>query len=122
MQDGPAWSYRDVTLSNALAVWGPVTGGDRAYYRWLRLRFQESCGASYRADVADPELESWRNSVAIQRSKEYFDRRYVKKTAIYTFVVGDVVLMNIKKFLSNIKNVEVRWIGPCTIVQEQPGK
>ena len=27
------------------------------------------------------ELASWRNSVAIQRSKEFFDRRYVKKTA-----------------------------------------
>ena len=39
------------------------------------------------------------------RSREYFDRRYVKKTALYTFKVEDVVLLNIKKRLSNIKNV-----------------
>ena len=68
------------------------------------------------------ELASQRNSGAIQRSKEYFDRKYVKKTTPYTFVVGDVVLMNIKKRLSDIKNVGVRWIGPCTVVYERPGK
>ena len=68
------------------------------------------------------ELASQKNSGAIQQSKEYFDRRYVKKAALYTFVVGDVVLMNIKKRLPNIKNVGVHWIGPCTIIYEQPGK
>ena len=56
------------------------------------------------------------------RSKEHFDRRYVKKATPYTFVVGDVVLMNIKKRLSNIKNVGVCWISPCTVIYEQPGK
>ena len=68
------------------------------------------------------ELASQRNSGAIQRSKEYFDRRYVKKATPYTLVVGDVVLMNIKERLSNIKNIEVCWIVPCTVVYEQPGK
>ena len=68
------------------------------------------------------ELASQRNSGAIQQSKEYFDRRYVKKATLYTFVVGDVALMNIKKHLSNIKNVKVCWIGPCTVIYEQPGK
>ena len=68
------------------------------------------------------ELASQKNSGAIQRSKEYFDRKYVKKATPYTFVIGDVVLMNIKKRLSDIKNVGVRWIGPCTVVYERPGK
>ena len=68
------------------------------------------------------ELASQKNSGATQRSKEYFNRRYVKKAAPYTFIVGDVVLMNIKKRLSDIKNVGVRWVGPCTVVYELPGK
>ena len=68
------------------------------------------------------ELASQRNSGAIQRSKEYFDRRYVNLATPYTFVVGDVVLMNTKKRLSDIKNVRVCWIGPCTVVYERPGK
>ena len=32
------------------------------------------------------------------------------------------MLMNIKKCLSDIKNVGVRWIGPCTVVYKRPGK
>ena len=38
------------------------------------------------------------------------------------FVVGSVVLMNIKNRLKDLKNVGVRWIGPCTVVYERPGK
>ena len=68
------------------------------------------------------KLASQKNLGAIQQSKEYFDRRHVKKAAPYTFVVGGVVLMNIKKCLLHIKNVGVCWIGPCTVVYEQPGK
>ena len=36
--------------------------------------------------------------------------------------MGDVVLMNVKQCLSDLKNVVLRWIGPCTIVYERPGK
>ena len=36
--------------------------------------------------------------------------------------MGDVVLMNIKQWLSDLKNVGVRWIGPCTVVYERPVK
>ena len=36
--------------------------------------------------------------------------------------MGDIVLMNIKKRIRDIKNVGVRWIGPCTVVYERPGK
>ena len=61
------------------------------------------------------ELESQKNSAAIQNSKEYFDRKYVNKTTLYTFVVKDVVLMNFKKRLSNIKNMAMQWIGLCTV-------
>ena len=38
------------------------------------------------------------------------------------FAVGNVVLMNIKKLIKDIKNVGVRWIGPCMVVYERPGK
>ena len=63
-----------------------------------------------------------KNAASIERSREYFNRKYVKKTVPYSFVVGDVVLMNVKRRLSDLKNVGVRWIGPCTIVYERPGK
>ena len=33
----------------------------------------------------------------IQKSREYFDRKYVKKLGVHLFAVGNVVLMNIKK-------------------------
>ena len=65
------------------------------------------------------ELAGSRNSRAVQQTKEYFDQKYVKKRIPYMFVVGDVVLMNIKDWLKDIKNVGVRWIGPCTVVYEQ---
>ena len=38
----------------------------------------------------------------VQQSKEYFDQKYVKKSIPYMFVVGDVVLMNIKNCLKDL--------------------
>ena len=62
-----------------------------------------------------------KNRVSVQRSKENFDRKFVKKTQPHDFVVGDIVLMNIKKRIKDIKNVKVQWIGPCTVVYKRPG-
>ena len=45
---------------------------------------------------------------SVRRSKEYFNREYVKKTSPHDFLVGDIVLMNIKKRIRDIKNVGVR--------------
>ena len=50
-------------------------------------------------------LAGSRNSRAVQQSKEYFDRKYVKKSILYMFVVRDLVLLNIKNCLKDIKNV-----------------
>ena len=63
-----------------------------------------------------------KNAASIERSWEYFNCKYVKKTVPYSFVVGDVVLMNVKQQLSDLKNMGVRRIGPCTIVYKHPGK
>ena len=63
-----------------------------------------------------------KNAAFIEKSQKYFAWKYVKKTDPYLFFVGDVVLMNVKQQLSDLKNVSVRWIGPCTIVYERPGK
>ena len=60
--------------------------------------------------------------MSLQRSKEYFDRMFVKKSQPYNFAVGDIVLMNVKKRIKDIKNVGVWWIGPCTVVYERPGQ
>ena len=54
--------------------------------------------------------------------KEYFDRKFVKKRQQHNFVVGDIVLMNVKKRIKDIKNVGVQWIGPCTVVYKRPGQ
>ena len=54
----------------------------------------------------------------IQKSLDYINRKYVKKTGTHLFAIGSVVLMNIKKRIKDIKNVVVRWfrwIGPCTV-------
>ena len=58
----------------------------------------------------------------MQWLKEYFDRKFVKKTQPQNFVGGDIVLMNIKKKMKDIKNVGVQWIGPCTVVYKRPGQ
>ena len=58
----------------------------------------------------------------MQRSKEYFDRKFVKKSQPHNFVVGDIVLINVKKRIEDIKNVGVQWIGPCTVVYKRPGQ
>ena len=50
-----------------------------------------------------------------------FFKKYVKKAGTHQFAIGNVVLMNIKKRVKDIKNVGVRWIGPCTVVYERPG-
>ena len=70
--------------------------------------------------IQEQELE--KNAASVERSWEYFNHKYVKKTVPYSFVAGDVVLMNVKQQLSDLKNMGVRWIGPCTIVYKQPGK
>ena len=36
--------------------------------------------------------------------------------------MGDIVLMNIKKRSRDIKNVGVRWLGPCMVAYERPGE
>ena len=41
---------------------------------------------------------------------------------IHLFVIGNVVLMNIKKQIKEIENVSVRRFGPFTVVYEKPGK
>ena len=63
-----------------------------------------------------------KNAAFIEKSWKFFDHKYVKKTVPYLFVVGDVVLMNVKQQIIDLKNVGVRWIGPCTIVYERSGK
>ena len=67
------------------------------------------------------DMASKCNEEKIQNSWELFDRKYVKKLRAHLFAVGNVVLMNIKKRIKDIKNVGVRWIGPCTVVYERPG-
>ena len=39
-----------------------------------------------------------------------------------TFVIRDVVLMNIKKCLSKIKNKGLHLIGPLAVLNKWPGK
>ena len=63
-----------------------------------------------------------KNAASIEKSWRYFNWKYVKNTVPYLFVVGDVVLMNVKQRLSDLKNIGVHWIGLCTIVYERPGK
>ena len=46
-----------------------------------------------------------KNAASIEKSWKYFDWKYVKKTVPYLFVVGDVVLMNIKQRLSDLKTL-----------------
>ena len=48
-----------------------------------------------------------KNQISVQRSKEYFDRKFVKKSQLHNFVVGDIVLMNVKKRIKDIKIVGV---------------
>ena len=54
------------------------------------------------------ELVSSRKSWAVQEFKKYFDWKFGKKTVPYVFVVWDVVLINIKNCLRDIKNVGAR--------------
>ena len=37
------------------------------------------------------------NEEKVQKSQEYFNRKYVKKLGVHLFAVGNIVLMNIKK-------------------------
>ena len=62
------------------------------------------------------------NQVSVQRSKEYFDRKFVKKRQPHNLVVGDIVLLNVKKIIKDIKNVGVQCIGPCTVVYKRPSQ
>ena len=52
---------------------------------------------------------------------KYFNRKYVKKTT-HLFAINKIFLLNNKKRIKDIKNVGVRWIGPCMVVYERPGK
>ena len=44
-----------------------------------------------------------KNQMSVQRSKEYFDRKFVKKSQPHNFVVGDIVLMNVKRGLRTLR-------------------
>ena len=60
------------------------------------------------------------NRLTSQRSKKWFDRKFVCKN-ITNFRVRDLVLMNIKNRFKNLKPGQVQWIGPCCISLERPG-
>ena len=53
-------------------------------------------------------MASKNNEEKIWKSQEYFDRKYVKELGLCLFAVGDIVFMNIKKRIRDIKNVGVR--------------
>lgn len=63
-----------------------------------------------------------KNQESVRILKDYFDRKYARKSQPHNFIVGNIVFMNIKKRIKNIKNVEVQWIGPCKVVYERPGQ
>ena len=65
--------------------------------------------------LAINEKAKEKNQESARKSKEYFVMKYVKKASPHNFVVGDIVLMNRKKRSKDIRNVGVRWIGPCTV-------
>ena len=46
----------------------------------------------------------------------------MKKGVPYVGIVGDAVLKYTKKWLKGVKDVRVRWFGPCIIVYERPRK
>lgn len=73
-------------------------------------------------DAGHKEQALEKNAASIEKSWKYFNWKYVKKTVPYSFFVGDNVLMNMKQWLSVLKNVGVCWIGPCTIEYERPSK
>ena len=60
------------------------------------------------------------NWLTAQRSKKWFDRKFVCKN-VTNFRVGDLVLMNIKNCFKNLKPGQVQWIGPCRISLEWAG-
>ena len=53
--------------------------------------------------LAINEKAKEKNQESVRRSKEYLDRKYVKKASPHNFVVGDIVLMNLKKRIRDIK-------------------
>ena len=56
--------------------------------------------AGHIAKVLDlQDKPSKNNEDKIQKSQEYFDRKYVKKLGVHLFAVGNIVLMNIKNKL-----------------------
>ena len=44
-----------------------------------------------------------KNQISVQESKEYFDRKFVKKSQLHNFVIGNIVLMNVKKELRTLR-------------------
>ena len=63
-----------------------------------------------------------KNQESARKFYRFSKEKFVKKASIHNFVVGDIVLINIKKRIKDIKNVGVRWIGPSTVVYENPSK
>ena len=88
----------------------------------LNEDYKTSLGKHIGRMLAINEKAKEKNQERVRRSKEYFNRNCVKKASPHNYVVGDIVLMNIKKRIRDIKNVGVRWIGPCTVVYERPSK
>ena len=61
-----------------------------------------------------------KNQISVQRSKEYFDRKFVKKSQPHNFVVGDMVLMNVKKRIKDIKMLGFNGLAPVPLFMKDP--
>ena len=69
--------------------------------------YKTAVGNHYGRMLAINKKAKEKNQESARKSKEYFDRKYVKKTSPHNFVVRDIVLMIIKK---RIKDSRI-WVS-----------
>ena len=107
---------------DTLRAEGPATWGDWAYKVFIRCWIWESCGKTQREDAGNLRATVRKECCLYLEILKNFDQKHVKKTVPYLFFMLDFVLVNVKQRLSDLKNVGILWIGPCTVVYEHPFK
>ena len=62
----------------------------------FNVDYEKAVAGHIRKMLGIQEQALEKNAASIEKSWKYFDWKYIKKTVIYSFVVGNVVLMYVK--------------------------
>ena len=83
----------NLPIFDVLWVGGNYAGGDISYCVCVKLKLYEAVTGHIGKVLNMQDMASKSSKERIQKSQEYFDRKYVKKFGVHMFAISNIVLI-----------------------------